>query len=105
MKFTGTCDQQLFGDALAFTANPPHQQGLRQGAPIGYGLALPPTANKGAMPMPPPGANKDLPRRYVAEWLKLPALPANKDLWQGLGCASELMLRRGLFGPRLEQRP
>ena len=48
--------QQLFGDALAFTANPPHQQGLRQGAPIGYGLALPPTANEGAMPMPPPGA-------------------------------------------------
>ena len=56
----------LFDEALAFTANPPHQQGLRQGAPIGYGLALPPTANKGAMPMPPRGANEDSPRRKEA---------------------------------------
>ena len=36
----------MFGDALAFTAKPPHQQGLRQGAPIGYGSELPPTANQ-----------------------------------------------------------
>ena len=66
MQFTGTWEQQLFDEALAFTANPPHQQGLRQGAPIGYGLALPPTANEGAMPMPPPGANGDSPRRKEA---------------------------------------
>ena len=39
-------DLKFSGDALAFTAKPPHQQGLRQGAPIGYGSELPPTANQ-----------------------------------------------------------
>ena len=98
------CMATIFDEALAFTTNPPHQQGLCQGAPIGYGLALPPTANKGAMPMPPPGANKDLPRRYVAEWLKLPArMPIrtyNRDF-----DVPRRQARRGLFDPKVEQGP
>ena len=54
------CMATIFDEALAFTTNPAHQHGGCQGAPIGYGLALPPTANKGAMPMPPPGATQGL---------------------------------------------
>ena len=55
-----------FGDALAFTANPPHQQGLRQGAPIGYGSALPPTAMEAQCLRHLLVPRKDLPRRKEA---------------------------------------
>ena len=48
---------------------------------------------------------KDLPRRNEAEWLKVPALPANKDLWQGLGCASESSYDEDFLSSGLEQGP
>ena len=91
-------------EALAFTTNPPHQQGPCQGARIGYRLALPPTANKAQCLMPPPGANKDLPRRNEAEWLKLPArMPIrtyNRDF-----DVPRSKAQLGLFEQEFEQGP
>ena len=44
---------------MGFTANPPHQQGQRQAAPIGYGSQRHQRQEWGAMP-PAPAACKDL---------------------------------------------
>ena len=82
---------------------PPHQQGPCQGARIGYLSALPPTANKGAMPSSP-DANKDLQREGISRMAKLPAqMPIRTYNWDF--DVPRRQARRGLFDPKVEQGP